>query len=73
MYELSAMLAEITGMKAVSLQPAAGAHGELTGVMIIKAYHEHRGDSKRTKMIVQIQLTEQIQRPLPLQVLMWLS
>jgi glycine dehydrogenase subunit 2 len=52
MYELSAMLAEITGMKAVSLQPAAGAHGELTGVMIIKAYHEHRGDSKRTKMIV---------------------
>ena len=52
LYELSAMLAEITGMKAVSLQPAAGAHGELTGVMIIKAYHEHRGDSKRTKMIV---------------------
>ena len=52
MHELSAMLAEITGMKAVTLQPAAGAHGELTGIMIIKAYHESRGDSKRTKMIV---------------------
>lgn len=52
MYELSEMLAEITGMKAVSLQPAAGAHGELTGIMIIKAYHENRSDTKRTKMIV---------------------
>ncbi|HCA40796.1 MAG TPA: aminomethyl-transferring glycine dehydrogenase subunit GcvPB [Aminobacterium sp.] len=51
-YELSEMLAEITGMKAVSLQPAAGAHGELTGNMIIKAYHQHRGYTKRTKMIV---------------------
>ena len=44
MDELSALLAEITGMKAVTLQPAAGAHGELTGIMIIKAYHESRGD-----------------------------
>ena len=52
MHDLSAMLAEITGMQAVTLQPAAGAHGELTGIMIIKAYHESRGDSKRTKMIV---------------------
>ncbi len=52
MHCLAAMLAEITGMSAVTLQPAAGAHGELTGIMIIKAYHESRGDSKRTKMIV---------------------
>ena len=52
MYSLSNMLSEITGMKAVSLQPAAGAHGELTGLMIIKAYHESRGDFKRKKIIV---------------------
>ncbi len=52
MYELSEMLAEITGMAGVSLQPAAGAHGELTGIMIIRAYHRSRGDAKRTKMIV---------------------
>ncbi len=52
MAELSAALAEITGMEQVTLQPAAGAHGEFTGLMIMKAYHEHRGDSKRTKIIV---------------------
>jgi glycine dehydrogenase subunit 2 len=52
MYNLSASLSEITGMEKVTLQPAAGAHGELTGIMIIKAYHEKRGDSKRTKIIV---------------------
>ncbi len=52
MYDLDVMLSEITGMERVSLQPAAGAHGELTGLMIIKAYHESRGDSKRTKIIV---------------------
>ena len=46
------MLAEITGMAQVSLQPAAGAHGELAGLMIIKAYHQNRGDSKRNKIIV---------------------
>ncbi len=45
-------LATVTGMKAVSLQPAAGAHGELTGVMLIKAYHEDRGDFNRCEMIV---------------------
>jgi glycine dehydrogenase subunit 2 len=43
MYELTEMLTEITGMAGVSLQPAAGAHGELTGIMIIRAYHRHRG------------------------------
>ncbi len=52
LYEMDAMLSEITGMARVSLQPAAGAHGELTGLMIIKAYHEHRGDIKRTKIVV---------------------
>ena len=52
MYDLDAMLSEISGMARVSLQPAAGAHGEMTGLMIIKAYHEKRGDTKRTKIIV---------------------
>lgn len=52
MYGLDQMLSEITGMERVSLQPAAGAHGELTGLMIIKAYHQSRGDSKRNKIIV---------------------
>lgn len=52
MYDLSGMLGEIGGMDAFSLQPAAGAQGELAGLMIIKAYHEKRGDMKRTKIIV---------------------
>src|ERR1700690_843195 len=39
MHELQAMLAEISGMGAVSLQPAAGAHGELTGILLVRAYH----------------------------------
>ena len=52
MYELQNMLAEITGMDGFSLQPAAGAHGELAGLMIIKAYHEKRGDYNRTKILV---------------------
>jgi len=51
LYELQRDLAEITGMDRVTLQPAAGAHGEFTGLMIIRAYHESRGD-KRTKVIV---------------------
>lgn len=52
MYELDGMLSEITGMAKFSLQPAAGAHGELAGLMIFKAYHESRGDMKRKKIIV---------------------
>ena len=52
MYELQGMLAEISGMDAFSLQPAAGAHGEHTGLMIMKTYHEKRGDFKRTKILV---------------------
>ncbi|MGX7417579.1 aminomethyl-transferring glycine dehydrogenase subunit GcvPB [Carnobacterium gallinarum] len=45
-------LTEITGMDAMTFQPAAGAHGELTGLLMIKAYHESRGDFKRKKIIV---------------------
>lgn len=52
MYDLQRMLCEIAGMDEFTLQPAAGAHGELTGLMIIKAYHESRGDFKRKKIIV---------------------
>lgn len=52
LYKMDLMLAEITGMERVSLQPAAGAHGELTGLMIMKAYHEHRGEGQRKKIIV---------------------
>lgn len=52
MYELDKALCEISGMDKMTLQPAAGAHGELTGLTLIKAYHENRGDTKRTKIIV---------------------
>jgi glycine dehydrogenase subunit 2 len=52
MYELQTWLAEISGLYGVSLQPAAGAHGEFVGVLIIRAYHKSRGDAKRTKMII---------------------
>lgn len=52
LYELAESLAEISGMDACTLQPAAGAHGELTGILLIRAYHEKRGDTKRDKIIV---------------------
>ncbi|EGA90116.1 glycine dehydrogenase subunit 2 [Planococcus donghaensis MPA1U2] len=52
MFDLQEHLKEITGMDEVTLQPAAGAHGEWTGLMMIRAYHESRGDFKRTKVIV---------------------
>ncbi|WP_425447909.1 aminomethyl-transferring glycine dehydrogenase subunit GcvPB [Dethiothermospora halolimnae] len=52
MSELNNKLAEITGMEKMSLQPAAGAQGELTGLLIIKSYHENRGDHKRNKIII---------------------
>ena len=45
-------LCEITGMEGMTFQPAAGAHGEFTGVLLIKQYHDSRGDTKRTKIIV---------------------
>ncbi|WP_082233859.1 aminomethyl-transferring glycine dehydrogenase subunit GcvPB [Halobacillus massiliensis] len=52
LYDLQTTLAEITGMDTVTLQPAAGAHGEWTGLMMIRAYHEANGDYNRTKVIV---------------------
>lgn len=52
MHSLSNMLCEITGMDDFSLQPAAGAHGELAGLMIIKEYHKKNGDQKRKNIIV---------------------
>lgn len=50
--ETERALAEITGMKHFTLQPAAGAHGEFTGLLLIKAYHLANGDTQRTKIIV---------------------
>jgi glycine dehydrogenase subunit 2 len=52
MYELQEWLKEIGGFAGVSLQPAAGAQGELTGVLIIRAYHRSRGDLKRDKILI---------------------
>jgi glycine dehydrogenase subunit 2 len=52
LYELQQDLAEITGMDEVTLQPAAGAHGEWTGLMMIRAYLEKRGETNRNKVIV---------------------
>jgi glycine dehydrogenase subunit 2 len=52
MHELQTMLCEVTGMEAVSLAPMAGAQGEFAGVAMIRAYHESRGDSERTEIIV---------------------
>ncbi|MBD8071128.1 aminomethyl-transferring glycine dehydrogenase subunit GcvPB [Bacillus sp. PS06] len=52
MYDLQEHLKEITGMDEVTLQPAAGAHGEWTGLMMIRAYHEANNDTARTKVIV---------------------
>ena len=51
-YNLAASLAEISGLAAFTLNPYAGAHGELTGLMIMRSYHEQRGDTRRTKVIV---------------------
>lgn len=48
MYELQDLLCSITGMSAVSLQPAAGAHGEFTGLLMMKAYHRRSGRDPRT-------------------------
>jgi glycine dehydrogenase subunit 2 len=51
LWELEQYLADVSGMDRVTLQPSAGAHGELTGVMMIRAYHESRGNP-RTKIII---------------------
>src|SRR5260370_10340849 len=52
MYELEQYLAEIAGMACVTLQPSAGAHGELTGLMLIKAYHQSRGEGQRNLILI---------------------
>lgn len=52
LYRMNRYLSEILGMERVTLQPAAGAHGELTGLLIMKAYHMSRNDEKRVKIIV---------------------
>jgi glycine dehydrogenase subunit 2 len=52
MYQLQDFLKEISGFFAVSLQPAAGAHGELTGVLMMRAYHASRGETGRIKMLI---------------------
>lgn len=53
LYELSTFLAEITGMQKVSLNPAAGAHGEFCGALLMRAYHKSNGEAeKRNEMIV---------------------
>ncbi len=52
LWELEQALAEIAGMRAVTLQPAAGAQGELTGILMIRAYHRGRGDLARTEVLV---------------------
>lgn len=51
LHELQGFLAAITGLEAVSLQPAAGAHGELTGMLIFHAYHQHKG-KQRHKILI---------------------
>ena len=52
LWELEGALAEISGMRAVTLQPAAGAQGELTGILMIRAYHRDRGDTDRDEVLV---------------------
>ncbi len=52
MHRLQNALAEISGMDAVSLQPSAGAHGEFTGVLMIRAFHERHGQSERDEMLI---------------------
>jgi glycine dehydrogenase subunit 2 len=52
MYELQTWLEEIGGFAGMTLQPAAGAHGELTGILLIKAYHRDRGDTARVKILI---------------------
>ena len=52
LWELEQALAEIGGMRAVTLQPAAGAQGELAGILMIRAYHAGRGDTERAEVLV---------------------
>lgn len=51
MYDLEKMLCAITGMHSITLQPAAGSHGELAGVMVMKKYHESKGEQRKYILI----------------------
>jgi len=51
LFEMEGLLREVSGMDACTLQPAAGAHGELTGMMIVRAFHEKRGD-RRSRVLI---------------------
>ncbi len=52
MYNLAGMLAELSGMKDVTLQPTAGAHSELTGMLLVRAYHNFKGNKSKKKVII---------------------
>ncbi len=66
LYRLEQGLLAITGMRRATLQPAAGAHGELTGILMIKAYHrDHSGRGADTRSSSPIRLTAQISRRPP--------
>jgi len=52
MWRLQEILAEVTGLDAVSLQPAAGSQGEVTGLMLMRAYFEDRGETRRRRIVV---------------------
>jgi glycine cleavage system P protein (glycine dehydrogenase) subunit 2 len=52
LWELEGILAEVSGMRAVTLQPAAGAHGELCGILMVRAYHRANGDVERDEVLV---------------------
>jgi glycine dehydrogenase subunit 2 len=52
LYEASEFLANIVGMSEITLQPSAGAHGEYTGVLLMRAYHRDRGDGKRDEVLI---------------------
>ncbi|MDK2464345.1 MAG: aminomethyl-transferring glycine dehydrogenase subunit GcvPB [Candidatus Korarchaeota archaeon] len=54
MFELAEMLAKLTGLPHYTLQPAAGAHGEFTGALMIRAYHQDRGESQRDEMLIPV-------------------
>ena len=62
MWRLQEILAEIAGLDAVSLQPAAGSQGELTGLMLMRAYFADRGEESATRSSSRTPLTERTRR-----------
>ncbi len=51
MYDLGVMMKEVTGLPAISFQPVAGAHGEITGLMLARAYFDHKGEQRDTVLV----------------------